>query len=359
VEQGKTIIIGGGIAGLYAAKLLEEQQKPFVLLEAKAAFGGRIYSQSSFDKPGCRYDLGPTWFWSHQTKIKALLAELDIDWFEQYSSGDVIYQMGASSQPSRTSGAGVMTSYRVNGGMGAMIDKLQSKISPEKLKANHQVYKVTRNQNTWQVYANTENSTHVMFEGKELLVALPPRILNRYLTPENWLSQDAIRALQAEPTWMSAQAKFVAVYQKAFWREQGLSGQAYSRVGPLVEINDASAYRHCGFALFGFIGLPAQHRAAITDKEMKYACLSQLAQLFGSEAMDAKETYITDWAKDQYVATAQDVSESPRHAAFPLTQFKGELDAINVNFIGSEFDPLEAGYLEGALSVVTNALVVD
>ena len=41
------IIIGGGLAGLYAATKLHERNIAFLLLEAKPRLGGRIYCENS------------------------------------------------------------------------------------------------------------------------------------------------------------------------------------------------------------------------------------------------------------------------------------------------------------------------
>jgi len=43
-EEVDTIIIGGGLSGLYAAYLLYQENKSFVLLEARERVGGRILS---------------------------------------------------------------------------------------------------------------------------------------------------------------------------------------------------------------------------------------------------------------------------------------------------------------------------
>ena len=39
---------------------------------------------------------------------------------------------------------------------------------------------------------------------------------------------------------MAGHAKFIALYERAFWREAGCSGTAMSQRGPLTEIHDAS-----------------------------------------------------------------------------------------------------------------------
>ncbi|WDE08865.1 FAD-dependent oxidoreductase [Thalassomonas viridans] len=353
-----TIIIGGGLSGLYAAKALEQRNEAFVLLEAKASFGGRIIGKPSLTNPDLAFDLGPTWFWPHQSKMQSLLTELNIEWFEQYTAGDVLYQTDAQTAPHRTYGAGTMPAYRVKGGMSKIIDKLLAKIPSAKLKAGHSVHKITRNGNRWQVYAKTPDTENLMIEGTKLMVALPPRILVKYLTPENWLSQGVVERLKNEQTWMSAQAKFIALYKDPFWRKAGLSGQVYSRVGPMVEIHDACGDINDNPAIFGFIGIPATQRVGISHKQMKQACLQQLIQVFGPQATDIEAAYLMDWSMDEYVATAKDLSEQPRHARYLIDKLKNELTAVNAYLIGSEFGQTDAGYLEGALSAVDSSIAI-
>lgn len=62
-----------------------------------------------------------------------------------------------------------------------------------------------------------------------------------------------------KPTWMAGHAKVVAIYERPFWRDSGLSGFVSSRVGPLQEIHDASPEAGSG-ALFGFLGIPVEVR---------------------------------------------------------------------------------------------------
>jgi monoamine oxidase len=155
---------------------------------------------------------------------------------------------------------------------------------------------------------------------------------------------------------MSAQAKFVAVYKRPFWRKQGLAGQAFSQVGPMVEIHDASSAPDAGHALFGFLGLPWAMRKQMSAQQLKDKCVAQMVQLFGQQAGEPDVSYLTDWATDRWVTTAQDRAESPRHAAFSIKQFAQELEALKLHLVASEFAQFEAGYLEGALMAVDMAI---
>ncbi|MCK5098663.1 MAG: NAD(P)/FAD-dependent oxidoreductase, partial [Desulfobacteraceae bacterium] len=60
MEEVDTLIIGGGLSGIYAAWLLSQRNKPFVLLEARPHTGGRILSK---EHQGFFFDLGPSWYW--------------------------------------------------------------------------------------------------------------------------------------------------------------------------------------------------------------------------------------------------------------------------------------------------------
>jgi monoamine oxidase len=61
---------------------------------------------------------------------------------------------------------------------------------------------------------------------------------------------------------MAAQAKFFALYDSAFWVEDGLSGTAQRMVGPMVEIHDARTQSGSA-ALFGFLGVGPGERQAM------------------------------------------------------------------------------------------------
>ena len=351
----EVVIIGGGLSGLYTAFKLQQVNISYQLLEAKPIFGGRIEGLPAPHNSELTVDLGPTWFWPHQKRIKQLLAKLKVEWFEQYSSGDMLYQVDPGRKPSRTHDQGTMTSFRVMGGMQNLISALTGQLRPTNLKTEYRATAVQKEENRWIISALHRSREHT-FKAKQLILALPPRLIIKYLTPEKYLSSDLINALQNEQTWMSGQAKFVAVYNNPFWRESGLAGKAFSRVGPMVELHDGSSAQDSGFALFGFIGLPPSSRLRCTAEQLKDQCISQLGDLFGSTALKVRASSLKDWAQDRWVATEQDIVESPRHAAFDMEFYRNELESLQLHFVASEFAQSEAGYLEGALSAADLAV---
>ena len=351
----EVVIIGGGISGLYTAFKLQQANISYLLLEAKPIFGGRIEGLPILHNSELTVDLGPTWFWPHQNKIKQLLTKLEVEWCEQHSKGDILYHVDPAGKPSRTYNPGTMTSFRVIGGMQKLISALAGQLVQNKLNTEHWVTTVQKAKNRWLISALHRSQEHT-FEAKQLILALPPRLISKFLTPEKYLSSELIKALQSQQTWMSGQAKFVAIYNKPFWRESGLAGQAFSRVGPMVEIHDGSSAEDSGFALFGFIGLPPSVRSQFSAEQLKDQCITQLGDLFGSAALNVKASYLKDWAQDRWVATEQDIVESPRHAEFDMQPYQNELESLQLHFVASEFAQSEAGYLEGALSAADLAV---
>jgi monoamine oxidase len=239
--------------------------------------------------------------------------------------------------------------------MQKLISALTGQLGQTNLKTEHCATAVQKEKNRWLISAQHRNREYT-FQAKQLILALPPRLIVNYLTPEKYLSSDLIKALQNQQTWMSGQAKFLAVYNNPFWRESGLAGMALSRVGPMVEIHDGSSAQDSGFALFGFIGLPPSSRLRCTAEQLKDQCISQLGDLFGSTALKVRASSLKDWAQDRWVATEQDIVESPRHAAFDMEFYRNELESLQLHFVASEFAQSEAGYLEGALSAADLAV---
>lgn len=345
----ETIIVGGGLSGLCTAFNLQELNIPYLLLEAKSSFGGRIAGCKTSPDSDMSFDLGPTWFWPHQEMIKQLLTQLQIGWFEQYCKGAALYQKHSDAIPTRIrNSAGDTTFCRVRGGLHQLILALSEQLEQSNIKTEHAVTGVRKSGDKWLV-KTVHRDEEQTFSANQLILAIPPRLIVKYLTPEQYMSEKLTNDLQAQQTWMSGQAKFIATYNNPFWRENGLAGQAFSQVGPMVEIHDASSDTESDFALFGFIGLQSDIRVQISIDQLKSQCLKQLGVIFGSEALDAEIICLKDWAQDKWVATDLDVMESPRHATFPMLQHKKELESLKLHLAASEFAQFEAGYLEGAL----------
>ena len=154
---------------------------------------------------------------------------------------------------------------------------------------------------------------------------------------------------------MAPHAKFVTLYDRPFWREAGLPGTAQSMVGPMPEIHDATTASGQA-ALFGFLGVGADQRAALGEAAVTLACLEQLARLFGADARHPRAPLFKDWAADPLTATPAD-RVATGHPAPDLAPWVSGPWQAHLALAGSETSPSEPGYLAGA--VVAAARAVD
>lgn len=345
------IIVGGGLAGLYAAHLLDKKGIPYLLLEAKPRLGGRILGAKSKHKPNHHFDLGPAWIFPHQKKIQSLATQLGLTLFDHYAKGDVLYQTTEHQAPRQITAAGDLHLYKVEGGSQSIISALYNTLDQDNILLEHELTNIERQNNSWQLSVN-HCGIEQRFSADELLLAMPPRIIAKYLINKQWVSALLQSNLQKSQTWMSGQAKFVVTYAKPFWRKRGLSGQIFSQIGPMIEVHDGSTDTNLNHGLFGFIGWPVSRRNQISEQQLKDACLAQLVSCFGTEACDFDECYFKDWATDEFISTTNDSLESSRHPEFSSAEHVHELRDLHLHLIGSEFATLDPGYLEGAIDAV-------
>lgn len=336
-----TIIIGGGLSGLALADRLDRAGRDWLLLEARDRVGGRI---AGLGYSGTSFDLGPAWFWPGQPRIAALAERFCITVFEQYASGATCYENTDGSVQRVNAPSAMAGSLRLAGGMRALVEGLIADLDPSRLRLETPVIALSREGDGITVTAQ-EGETLL---AKRVVIAVPPRIAAG-ITFDPPLPDNALRALSTIPTWMGAVAKFVAVYERPFWRETGLSGDAMSRHGPMVEIHDASAMGGTPGALFGFLGVPVEHRATLRD-QLADACLAQFGRLFGKAALTPVATHLADWAREPFTATDADHQPLAAHPAYgPPPALSGLWDG-HLKFVVTETAPEHGGFTEGALA---------
>jgi monoamine oxidase len=335
--ETETLIIGGGLAGIALADALSAAGKDFVLVEARDRIGGRIlnhrYGQSVFD-------MGPAWFWPGQLRIAALISRLGLERFEQFASGDILYEDQNGVQ--RGQGfASMEGSYRLMGGFGALVAALEKTVPSDRVYKGSPVTGLVRRGE--KISAKTSDKT---FTAQNVVLALPPRIAAE-ITFAPPLPDAAVLAMQNVQTWMAGQAKAVAVYDRPFWRDAGFSGDAMSRKGPMVEIHDASPSVGGPYALFGFIGVPPNERR--DAGALRQQLIEQFSRLFGPEAGSPVQMVVKDWAFDPHTSTSADLAPLSAHPQYGLPLSLSELWQGSLLFAGSEVAPQFGGYLEGAL----------
>lgn len=354
------VIVGGGLSGLYAAWQLEQTGVDYRLLEARARLGGRIDVETRVRADGgwARYDLGPAWVWPQlQPRMAQLLAALDVPLFGQQVTGAGLYEDMTTNGPLRLDTPSPHgESFRIAGGALSLIEALADRLDAGRVQRDCRVTGLAVRGGEVAVRMRCgEGDQHLA--ARRVILAMPPRLVAHGLAFEPALPEALQALLHGTPTWMAAHAKFLAFYARPFWREQGLSGEVFSRLGPLTEIYDASPREGGPYALFGFYGLPADTRREIGAAALASHTLAQLARLFGPQAQDVLDWCIRDWSVDPLTATVDDRVPPTGHPAYGLPEAQRVIWDGRLIFSGTETAAENGGYLEGALEAAEAAVI--
>ena len=363
-------IVGAGLCGLALARVLSARGLCVQVLEARSRLGGRVLT-AQCEATGQALDLGPTWFWPEtEPRIAALLAELGLPSLAQHDPGDALWLTDPNRAPERRSEAGGVHAgaRRIQGGAARLVEALAAALSPDTVRLDAAVTSLR----DCGSYLEITTVTGPALRAKQVVLALPPRLVQEHILFAPALSDPVLQALADSPTWMAAQAKAVTSLDQAFWRAAGQSGNAFVRhpQAVLAEVFDccavdadaghsaaSTAARPQVGALGGFIALNAAQRESFR-RSLPLLIDSQLAQLFGVQAQGGR-LFMQDWATEPWTCSAIDCARLPEPPqADPLlrqSQWGGRLF-----FGGSETAAHGAGHMEGALESadrVAHALV--
>jgi monoamine oxidase len=133
---------------------------------------------------------------------------------------------------------------------------------------------------------------------RRVIVALPPTLAGR-IEYHPAMPPDRDQLTQRLP--QGSLIKVIAVYDRAFWRDKGLTGMALSTAGPVNTTFDDSPPSGRPGVVLGFIGGDeARVHRRRSPSARRAAVLRGLAQLFGREAARPREYFETDWAASEW-----------------------------------------------------------
>ena len=349
----ETLIVGGGLSGIYAARLLRQRNSDFVVLEARDRIGGRILSRSH---QGFSSDLGPSWYWPEiHPKMARLIQTLGLEGYRQFEAGMGRYERADGTVQTVGGYTTQPQSWRLSGGMMALITRLCEDLPESAIKCSHPVCGIEKDAAGALVSVGDLGKTpRARFRAGKVILALPPRLAAATILFRPDLSHHLTQEMLKIGTWMAGQAKFCALYEEPFWRQNGLSGQAFSERGPLGEIHDGSNHLQEPYGLTGFVGIPAVQRNQ--KKRLVDDILSQLSILFGKRAMQPTAFFYQDWAHERFTATTFDQPPMVDHPRYHPPADQASMWEGIIHFAGTETAPQHGGYLEGALAAAERAV---
>ncbi len=345
------VIVGAGISGLAVADALTRVGVDVVVLEARDRTGGRLLSTP--------LDLGATWFWDGERRVRELTERFGVATFSQHLVGDTIVEDLGGVQ--RYAGNMIdVPSYRYADGAATLTDALAASLPVGTLRLDHPVERIslvaasltTSRASTLDVTARGRT-----WRARHVVLAVPPAIAVDTIELPAELPPELSRLAAATPVWMGQVVKIVAVYDDPFWRRDGLAGAAASRRGPMQEIHDMSGPEGYPAALFGFAP------AALIDAEADRAVRDQLTRMFGPQASHPLHITIANWSTEKWTSPAPRVagsgSKGPAsidHGLFghPDYQHPG-LDG-RLHWAATETATVYPGHVEGALEAAERAV---
>ena len=358
-DKTSVLIVGGGLAGLHAADLLREQDIAFELWETRDRLGGRILSPPVGDQGAGVVDLGPSWIWpGFQPEIARLVDRLGLRLFPQHIDGAAVFEDVDGRLSRFPSRASEPRSFRVDGGLRAVIDALAATLPAPAITTSTRLLHLERRGDG--VLASGERRRGddaqpvepiepVEILAEHVVLALPPRLAARRLTFEPALDPSVIQTWQRVPTWMAGHAKLQVAYDEPLWRHKGFSGQAFSRRGPMAEIHDAGGPDGGPpFSLFGFFALSAMERKA-AGRTLVEESIFQLDRLFGPGLLEPRRILFKDWSDDPDTATEDDFAPLTSHPVYGLPAVADPVLDGRVHLASTEISVRNGGYLEGAL----------
>jgi monoamine oxidase len=181
---------------------------------------------------------------------------------------------------------------------------------------------------------------------RRAIVAMAPDLAGRIAyTPRLAGRRDQLTNRMAS----GALTKCTAVYDRPFWRDDGLTGEAVSDAGPLETTFDNSPPGdEAPGVLVGFISGPAAAEHALTsESERRRRVTECLERLFGEAARHPDTYHEQAWAEEAWSAGGPVCSP----ATGTLTAYGDELrrPAGRIHWAGAETATSWCGYMEGAV----------
>jgi monoamine oxidase len=182
-------------------------------------------------------------------------------------------------------------------------------------------------------------------EARRVIVAMPPTLTCRiaYDPP-----MPAMRDQLTQRIPQGAVIKCMAVYDRPFWRERGLTGQATSTDGPVKLTFDNSPPDGTPGVLLGFLeGNQARELGAWSPDRRRAAVLECFVRLFGREAESPVDYVDKSWADEEwtrgcygcYMPTGAWTVYGP-HLRAPIGP---------IHWAGAETATVWSGYMDGAV----------
>lgn len=384
------VVVGAGLSGLVCAARLREAGHEVVVLEARDRVGGRLHS---IPFAGTTLDLGGQWMSVGQPRLAALAARLGVETFPQERAGtplfaiedgrkissaiarwraarrverlakhppghdeslahwlatnirrrtaadliamhaELVFAMDASS----ISLLNYLDVFARTGGFSPKGPDLRGGGREHRFVGGAQALALALARDldvrlSTPVRAIVDGNVHTdraVLAADRVVLALPPSLMRKI---------DVALPTRLPPQTLGPVVKCFAAYHRAFWRDDGLSGEAFR---PRGDIRATVALEN---VLLGFVvGPPAVSWHLREDR--RELVIATFVEQFGEEAASPLAYTEVDWGRDPWSAGC--VASLPPHAFALPARWRAPFGRIH--FAGTESADAWPGYMEGAI----------
>jgi monoamine oxidase len=149
----------------------------------------------------------------------------------------------------------------------------------------------------------TRHGVHVVSDrlnvsAKHVIVAVPPTLAGRIdYTPSLPSRREALTDRLPQGTLLKA----AAVYDKPFWRDDGLTGQALCPETYISATFDDSPQEGSSGVVFGFIGGDkARAFKKLTAQQQRDTVIAEYTTFFGEKAKQPRDVFISAWTDEKW-----------------------------------------------------------
>jgi monoamine oxidase len=222
---------------------------------------------------------------------------------------------------------------------------MAEQLGPEQVRLGAPVRRIEHGGDGVVVHAAGGSRGSVSVRAQRAIVAVPPTIAGRidYDPP-----LPALRDQLTQRMPQGSVIKTMAIYDEPFWRDEGLSGQGTSDLGPARVTFDNSPPDGTPGVLLGFLeGRFARHWATRPAAERREAILAGHARLFGAKAAQPNAFVERVWAEEEWtrgcygcLMTTGGWTEYGRALREPIGR---------LHWAGAETATVWNGYMDGAV----------
>jgi monoamine oxidase len=241
---------------------------------------------------------------------------------------------------------------RFHGGSQRLATLMAEQLGPERVRLGAPVRAIAHGESGVTIHAGdfsapmaTEKSTALVVSAKRAIVAVPPTLAGRVAyEPPLPAQRDQLTQRMPQGTVI----KTMAIYERPFWREEGLSGQATSDAGPARVVFDNSPPDGSPGVLLGFLeGRLARQWGAREAAERRAAILAGHARLFGPRAAAPERFVERVWAGEEWTRGCYGCLMTPGG----WTEYGRALRAPigPLHWAGAETATVWNGYMDGAV----------